>query len=125
MGLLDQLMGQLGGDNASLLSLLQDLGGVGGIIDKFKAGGLGEIVESWVTSGQNLPVSAEQIESVLGNETISKIASALGIDTQNAADQLASSLPDLIDQITPNGQIPDGNSLLSTGLNLLKGKLGL
>lgn len=125
MGLLDQLMGQLGGDNASLLSLLQDLGGVGGIIDKFKAGGLGEIVESWVTSGQNLPISAEQIESVLGNETISKIASALGIDTQNAADQLASSLPDLIDQITPNGQIPDGNSLLSTGLNLLKGKLGL
>ncbi|QLG89696.1 DUF937 domain-containing protein [Chitinibacter bivalviorum] len=127
MSLLDTLASQvLGGDQSSALSgLLESQGGVSGLLEKLQNGGLGEVAQSWVSTGDNLPISAEQIQSVLGNETVANIASQFGVDPQQAAGTLSTLLPQLIDGLTPNGEVAAGGNsdLLSAGLDLLKGKL--
>ena len=133
MGLFDQVVGALagnqsGGGNALLESVLQlvnnpQTGGLGGLVQSFQQGGLAEIVNSWVSTGQNLPVSAEQIQSVLGNSTLQDLAAKLGISSQEASGSLASLLPQVIDQLTPHGELPENGDLLAQGLDLLKGKL--
>jgi uncharacterized protein YidB (DUF937 family) len=116
MGLLDSAMGAMKGGNteggaisAMVSNLLTQFGGVGGLLEKFKAGGLGEAAQSWVSTGQNLPVSPDQIKSVLGNERVTELAGKLGIDPQQAADKLATYLPQVVDKLTPNGQVPQGS----------------
>jgi uncharacterized protein YidB (DUF937 family) len=69
---------------------------------------LGNVISSWISSGQNLPISGDQIASVLGNGTLGNIASQLGIDPAQASGQLAQVLPGLIDKLTPNGSAPAG-----------------
>lgn len=130
MGLLDQLAGQfLSGKELpeglvqSLSGILDQQGGLSGLVEKFQNGGLAEAVQSWVSNGENLPVSAEQIQSVLGSDAVRSVAEKLGIDPVAAASQISEYLPQLINQLTPNGEVPEGGSLLATGLDLLKGKL--
>lgn len=126
MGLLDSLASQLGGNDTSTLlgDLLEQQGGLGGLLDKFQQGGLGEVAQSWVASGDNLPVSSEQIQAILGSDTLAPLAEKLGIDPQAAASQISVLLPQLIDQLTPDGEIPqESNGLLDAGMALLKGKL--
>jgi uncharacterized protein YidB (DUF937 family) len=116
MSLLDSAMGAMKGGNneggamsALVSNLLTQFGGVGGLLEKFKAGGLGEVAQSWVSTGQNLPVSPDQINSVLGNERVTELADKLGIDPQQATDKLATYLPQVVDKLTPNGQVPEGS----------------
>jgi uncharacterized protein YidB (DUF937 family) len=136
MGLLDQVMGaaaglsgQQGGGNEAVLGAIMQLvnnpqaGGLSGLIQSFQNGGLGEIAKSWVSTGQNLPISAEQIQSVLGNDQVRSIAGSLGLDADQVSSQLAQFLPQVIDQLTPEGTIPEGGDLMTQGMNLLKGKL--
>ena len=136
MGLLDQVVGavsKIAGqsgqtDNSVLNSVLQlvnnpQTGGISGLVESFRKGGLNEAVNSWVSTGRNIPVSAEQIQSILGNEKIQKLATKLGINTNQVSAQLAEVLPQVIDKLTPNGTLPEGGDLLSKGLDLLKGKL--
>jgi uncharacterized protein YidB (DUF937 family) len=133
MGLLDQVVGALaggqsGGNNALLETVLKMVndpqnGGLQGLIQTFQQGGLGEIVNSWVSQGQNLPISAEQIQSVLGGSSLSSIASQLGVSQEQASGSLASMLPQLIDSLTPNGNVPQNGDLMAQGMELLKGKL--
>ncbi len=130
MGLLDSLAGQLlGGNNAeggmgALAGLLEQQGGVSGLIEKFQQGGLGEIAQSWVATGANLPISAEQIESVMGNEMIASVAEKFGVNPQEAAGQISTLLPQLIDGLTPNGEVEAGSTdLMGAAMGLLKGKL--
>ena len=130
MSLLDQVVGALaGGESGGGSTLLQTVlqlvnnpqtGGLEGLIRSFQQGGLGEIVNSWVAKGQNLPVSGEQIESVLGGSVLQDLAAQLGVSPQQASGSLADVLPQLIDQMTPNGELPQGGDLLSQGLDLLK-----
>ena len=130
MSLLDQVVGALaggesGGSSALLQTVLQlvnnpQTGGLEGLIRSFQQGGLGDIVNSWVANGQNLPVSGEQIEGVLGGSVLQDLASQLGVSPQQASGSLANVLPQLIDQMTPNGELPQGGDLLSQGLDLLK-----
>lgn len=130
MSLLDQVVGALaGGESGGGSTLLQTVlqlvnnpqtGGLEGIIRSFQQGGLGDIVNSWVANGQNLPVSGEQIESVLGGSVLHDLATKLGVSPQQASGSLAGVLPQLIDQMTPNGEVPQGGDLLSQGLGLLK-----
>jgi uncharacterized protein YidB (DUF937 family) len=130
MSLLDQALGALAGgqsgDNSALLQTVMQLvndpqnGGLEGIIKSFQQGGLGEIVNSWVSTGQNLPISAEQIQSVLGGSSLSGLAAQLGVSPEQASGSLADLLPQLIDQMTPNGQMPQGGDLLAQGLDMLK-----
>jgi uncharacterized protein YidB (DUF937 family) len=97
-------------------------GGLAGLVQSFHKGGLGNIVNSWVASGQNLPISADQVKSVLGAEQIQSIAGKLGVSTDQVSGQLAGLLPQVVDKLTPGGALPDGKDLMAKGLDFLKGK---
>jgi uncharacterized protein YidB (DUF937 family) len=122
MGLFDTIVGaiqgQAGGANVaqgdlmgSVMGMLNDpkVGGLSGLVEKFTQGGLGEQVASWVSTGKNLPVSTEQIQSALSSSGLQDIAAKFGFNTSDIAGQLSSLLPQVIDKLTPDGQIPEGN----------------
>jgi uncharacterized protein YidB (DUF937 family) len=130
MGLLDSVVGALAGGQSGgespLLNVVMQLinnpqtGGLGGLVQSFQQGGLGNIVNSWVSTGQNLPISAEQIQAVLGGGQLQNIAAQLGMSTEQASGGLADLLPQVVDTLTPNGQVPEGGDLLAQGLDMLK-----
>ena len=127
MGLLDQLggmLGQGGGSDAigAIGNPIEQHGGLGGLVQQLQNGGLSDIVASWVGTGANLPVSADALQQALGSDRIGQIAASLGLSTDQAAGSLAQLLPQVVDQLTPNGSI-EGGGLLEQGLGLLKGKL--
>jgi uncharacterized protein YidB (DUF937 family) len=76
------------------------------ITQKFRESGLDEQVSSWISKGQNLPVVGEQIERALGHDTVAGIASKLGITPDQAADEMAEAMPEVVDEMTPDGQLP-------------------
>ncbi len=82
------------------------LGGIQGLLGLFQKSGLGDAAGSWVGTGQNMPVSGDQLMQVLGSGQIGQIASQLGLSQGDAAGQLAQLLPGLIDKLTPQGQAP-------------------
>lgn len=98
--LLQAITGMLGNDG--------EHGGLGGLVSKFQQAGLGDVVASWVGTGQNQPVSGDQVSSALGSEAISGLAAKLGISPEAAASQLSNLLPGIIDHLTPQGQVPGG-----------------
>lgn len=130
MSLLDmagKLMGggQTGGNSALLSTVLAMInnhpGGLNGVIQSFQQQGLGGVVNSWVGTGPNEPVSGQQVESALGSEQVEDVASKMGVSKQDASSTLAQLLPQLVDHLTPNGQIPQNQgSLLEMGESLLK-----
>ncbi|MEN6331639.1 MAG: YidB family protein [Smithella sp.] len=95
-------------------------GGIPGLIEKFQNGGLGEVVSSWIGTGENQPVSGDQITNTLGADKIKDIAASLGVSDTEAADGLASMLPQLIDRLTPEGKLPEGNALQEGLLSLVQ-----
>ena len=105
-------LGSLGGLGALLPVVLGMLGndsqhgGLGGLLEKFSQAGMGEMAKSWVGSGQNAPVSGDQLGQVLGGDMMGDIAAKLGLSPGDAAGQLANVLPGLIDKLTPNGHAP-------------------
>ena len=135
MGLLDDLKdslpGQDGADpsNNGIMDAVMGLvnhseGGLSGLVDKFQAGGLGDLVGSWVGKGENLGISAGQIKDVLGSDFVSGLAAKLGIDPGEAASGLASILPMIIDKLTPDGKVEQGASGGLGGLvDMIKDKL--
>jgi len=130
MGLFDQVAGALAGSQsggsgdllAAIMQLVNDPkhGGLQGLVQSFQQGGLGEIVNTRDYTGHNLPISAEQITSVLGGSSLQDIAAKLGVSPDQAAGSLAEILPQAVDTLTPNGQIPQGGDLLAQGLDMLK-----
>ncbi len=107
MSVLNDIMGAAGAGGFNLEKLTGEVGngGLESIVAKFEKGGMGEIVQSWIGTGHNLPISSEQIQAVLGSEQVQSLTHAMGIDSA----QLANTLPDLIDHLTPGGQLPQGN----------------
>jgi uncharacterized protein YidB (DUF937 family) len=83
-------------------------GGLGGLIAKFQQAGLGDVMGSWLGSGQNQAISGEQLTEVLGPDAMSGLAAKLGLNQDEAAGQLSSILPGVIDRLTPQGQAPQG-----------------
>jgi uncharacterized protein YidB (DUF937 family) len=123
LGGLGGLAGALGG----LLANNGGQGGLGGLVSKFEQAGMGDVIGSWIGKGENHPVSGGQLQDALGSETISDIASKLGINAQTLLPMLATLLPSLISQLTPHGKVPDqglGNheDLLGSLSGLLQGK---
>jgi uncharacterized protein YidB (DUF937 family) len=82
-------------------------GGLGGLLGKLDDAGLGDVGRSWVARGKNLPISAEQIERVLGSEHLRPVAAKLGVSPEEAAKHVARVLPKLVDAVTPDGEVPD------------------
>lgn len=136
MGLLDSILGSvLGGGaqgqnsgQAALINVVMQMvankaggatggvGGLGGLVGALTQGGLGNVASSWVGTGQNLPVSAEQLQSALGGGgsgggMLAQIAQQAGMSNGDAASGLSQILPGLVDKLTPDGQIPQQDSL--------------
>ena len=82
------------------------LGGLGGLVQRFQSAGLGDEVDSWIGVGSNLPVSAAQIKAVLGDGPLRILAEHAGLDEDDAAAHLSVLLPQMIDKLTPQGQLP-------------------
>jgi uncharacterized protein YidB (DUF937 family) len=133
MGFLDDMLGKAaqggGGPNSALIDGVLGMlagggqaGGLAGLIQAFQGKGLGEIISSWVGTGQNLPISADQLRHGLGSDVISQLAAKVGLAPDAATSQLAGLLPKLIDQLTPDGKVPEGG-LLQQGLDLLRKNL--
>jgi uncharacterized protein YidB (DUF937 family) len=110
----------------SVIGMITDpqSGGLSGLVEKISAGGLADQVASWIGTGKNLPVTAEQIQEVLGSSFVKGLAEKMGINTADVAGSLSSMLPQLIDKLTPDGEVPGDNKLLELGLEGLKSILG-
>lgn len=87
------------------------LGGLGGLLDKFRNAGQGDVADSWVGKGQNQPIEPGQLQNTLGPQTISDIAAKAGMSEQELLAQLSKVLPDLVDRLTPNGRIPTAQEI--------------
>jgi len=122
MGILDKAIEMLGGNHLPMmdartrllqtaLSLLANngqTGGLHGLVGRFEEAGLGNVVQSWIGTGENAPVTGRQLQQVLGPRQLQQIAEETGMDEDQAADQLSGMLPDLVDKLTPGGHIPRG-----------------
>lgn len=121
MGLLDSVVGMLGagqaggGANAALLNAVIGMlgsdakgGGLAAILDKAQQGGLGDVVSSWIGHGQNLPIAPDQLTNILGSDMVANIARQLGVSHGDAAAQMSQLFPEVVDKLTPQGQLPQG-----------------
>jgi uncharacterized protein YidB (DUF937 family) len=138
MGMLDGLLGSalggmLGGGGQqqnpllrAALQILEQSGGIDGVLDKFRQGGYADHAASWQSTGQNMPITGSALQEVLGSGAIGQIAQQLGMSHGDAAGGLAQMLPQLIDKFTPNGEVPDNhNDMVAQALALLtKSKAG-
>ncbi len=79
---------------------------------------------SWVSTGTNLPVSAEQIQSALSSSGLQDIAAKFGFNTSEVAGHLSNLLPQVIDKLTPNGQVPEGGDMTQQAMSALSGMFG-
>lgn len=87
------------------------LGGLGGLLNKLQQGGLGNVANSWIGSGQNQPVSPGQLGSALGPSVIKTLSQQSGLSEDELTQQLSQALPGLIDKLTPNGRLPTPTEL--------------
>ena len=135
MGLLDELAGNLigkltegSGSQSQLTEMAlkmignNESGGLGGLLKAFSENGLGQIVESWISTGGNLPVSGDEISNALGSDKVREIAEKIGISPGEAAQGLSKILPEIVSHLTPDGRMPDNESL-TAALEALKSKL--
>jgi uncharacterized protein YidB (DUF937 family) len=117
-----------GGSNPLLqiaLSLLQQNGGLEGVLGKFRQGGLGAQADSWVSTGPNMGISPAQLEQIFGSSALDGIASQLGVSQEQAGSTMSQVLPELINQLTPQGQVtPESNDSIAEGLEALSKSLG-
>lgn len=87
------------------------LSGLGGLLDRLQQGGLSHAADSWVGSGQNHPVSSNQLSSALGPDVIRTLAQRSGLSEEEVSQQLSQVLPHLVDRLTPNGRLPTAAEL--------------
>ena len=109
MGMLGNLLaGFVGGSMANVVNhLIEENGGLQGIVGKLEQSGLGAQVKSWVSTGTNQPVTADQLHQALGPEMLKQIAAKFGLPVDQIAQKLSQVLPGAIDKLTPSGQIPN------------------
>jgi uncharacterized protein YidB (DUF937 family) len=121
MGLLDSLLGSLTNQGAASGNPLVDTvlrfvndpahGGLPGLVQSFQQRGLGGIVDSWVSTGQNLPISPDQLAQGLGGDKLGSLAQSLGMSQGDLSSKLSELLPNVVDKLTPTGQVPSENDL--------------
>lgn len=141
MGLMDAILGEITGNMGSGQSSVSAESLVGGLIGAFSSGGgsqsgmlhgilgnlassgLQELVSSWLSKGDNKPISAGQISSALDQNQLSELAGHLNVDAGSVPGVLAKLLPEIVDKISPNGQMPQAHELsgsLSSVMDVLK-----
>jgi len=109
MGLFDGLLGGIVG--AGMVSVVNNLveqqGGLQGLINKFQQQGFGETVNSWVSTGPNKAISPEEVHRALGPDLLQQLAAKSGLSVQDLTQKLSTILPQAVDTMTPNGRLPN------------------
>ncbi|BAH39777.1 MAG TPA: DUF937 domain-containing protein [Gemmatimonas aurantiaca] len=121
-GLLQQFGGGSGSSQgllAAAMTLVQQQGGLEAIVQKLQSGGLGDVVQSWVGTGANAPVTGAQLQDALGGDVLQSVATQAGVSPEAAGTGLASVLPELVNQLTPGGSLPANSG------DLLKSVMGM
>lgn len=127
MGLLDSVLGSVlggaqqsggqGGGAGALINIVAGLlaqsgqggaGGLAGLAEQFQRGGLGDVMNSWIGTGQNQPISPGQLGNVLGGDLVGQLSRHTGMQQEDLLGQLSNLLPQMVDHATPEGRIPDG-----------------
>jgi uncharacterized protein YidB (DUF937 family) len=112
---------QTGNLLAAAMSMLQQSGGLGGLLGQLQSSGLGAQAASWVGTGANMAVSGDQIDQAFGGAALGNVASQLGMSHGEASSAMAQILPELVNQLTPNGRVPDDSGdLISRALSMLR-----
>jgi uncharacterized protein YidB (DUF937 family) len=108
MGLLDGVLGGVvGAEMVSLVTgAIQRHGGLPALVSQFEQQGLGGVVHSWIGTGPNQSISAEQLHQVLGSAAVTEMAAKLGINPQELLQKLTQVLPQAVDKMTPAGVVP-------------------
>jgi uncharacterized protein YidB (DUF937 family) len=127
MSLFDTIGALLGKPEGSSASVPEALvatlgtqeGGLGGLIQKFEAAGLGDVISSWVGTGDNQAVAADALHGILGGNLVQQIAAKTGLPVDQLLPEIAEHLPGIVDSMTPDGQLPSAGNLLDAGLALL------
>ncbi len=129
MALLDDILGMVGGKGGAenifgaISHLIDEHGGLNGLLEKFQDSGMSEVVGSWVGLGENQKIDASNIMQVLGSDKIQHLAQQFGLDHNNFASQIAGMLPQVIDQLTPDGEVPGDNNAIGKAFEALKSNL--
>lgn len=122
----------LSGNHSLLLAMLlpyamrwvQKNGGVGGVLERFRQKGYGQHADSWVAAGGNRELRAEQADEVIGGEELSQVAHKLGVPEREVALGFAEIVPELVDQLSPGGQVPpEADDALDAGRSELEKEL--
>lgn len=105
---------QLGGESGLMGHAMQlvndpDNGGLGGLVQQFRDKGLGEVIDSWIGPGGNHPITAEQVQQVIGQDRLNQIASKFGMSADDVSAKMAELLPSVVDKLTPDGTVASGN----------------
>ena len=89
-----------------------DSGGLGGLVDRFRQGGLDDVINSWIGTGANKPVAPHQLQDALGPETVDDLSRETGMPRDDLLSQLSQVLPGVVDKLTPHGQLPSHQDML-------------
>ena len=125
-GLADSLGGLFGGGSTSATgsssggfgNILSGLGGgslaggLGDLLGSFRDTGQGEVADSWVNP--NVPTQGlrpDQVEQAIGRENLAELAQRTGLTRQELVERLAKVIPEAVDTLTPNGQMPTDDDL--------------
>lgn len=121
--------GMLGGRQAdgpigAIIGMLaQHPGGLSGLVSQLQQSGLGDIVNSWVSTGQNQPVSPGQLSGMFNSDQLGQLAQTLGTDQEGALGHLSQLLPQVVDKLSPQGTLPADSDWMSQAGGLLGGLL--
>ncbi len=125
MGILDQVTSKLGGQDgqdgglASLQKLFSSNGGLQGMTTKLTNSGMGKQVQSWIGTGENKPVTGPQVQQAMDPNELHHVAKRAGMSDEEASEQIAKAMPEMVNQATPQGQIPQQDPF-AKGIDSLK-----
>ena len=120
-GVLGDILGQVLGGAGSGGG---GLGGLGALLEQFQRAGFGDQARSWVSTGQNLPLPPGALEQVFGSGGLAEIARRAGLSEQDASRGLAHLMPEVVDRVTPRGEVPPDDDLLAS-VDALAKRLGI
>ena len=108
MGMLDGILGGLVGAGTMTVvnGILEQHGGLQGVVSEFERNGLGPTIQSWISTGPNQPITPESLQNVLGSDLLQRLSEKAGLSVPEMTQRLAQVLPEAVDKMTPNGTIP-------------------
>ena len=125
MGVLDQITSKLGGQDgqegglASIQNFFSSNGGLQGLTEKLSNSGMGKQVQSWIGTGDNEPISGQQVQQAVDPNELHAMAQNAGLSDEEASEQLAQAMPQMVNEATPQGQIPQQDPF-AKGLGSIK-----